>query len=366
MAEQREYVRYSDRVETKKPDEDQTIDAIIAAMQGEAAVTGERYHHGVRTSHAKSHGLLKGEMRVLGDLPEELRQGLFVTPGRTYEVLVRMAQVPGEILRDSVSTQRGVAIKVLNVDGEKLPGHDEGNTQDFLLDNDNRFPIADAAGFLVTLKGLGAATPAPEAVKQAVSDVARVTNEALRAVGGDSALLDFFGHPRRPPIADAYCSQAPIRYGDYIAKIAVFPVSPSQEALKGETVDVGDDPDAFRTETVKYFSTKGAEFEVRVQLCTDLKTMPVEDASKEWPEDESPYQPVARITLPPQDAYGAARQAYFDDGLSFSPAHSLAAFRPLGSLMQARLKTYGILSANRHARNGVEQQQPHALSDAPD
>ena len=30
--------------------------------------------------------------------------------------------------------------------------------------------------------------------------------------------------------------------------------------------------------------------------------MPVEDASKEWCEDQSPYQAVARIRLPRQDA----------------------------------------------------------------
>ena len=365
MPELRNYVRYSDSVEVQQADEDRTIDSIIAAMQRESAITAERYHHGVRASHAKSHGLLKGELRVLDDLPEELRQGLFAEP-RTYPVLVRMATVPGELLKDNVSTQKGVSIKVLDVDGPKLPGHEEERTQDFLLDNGNRFPNADAAQFLATIKALETATPAPEVLKRAVSAVARVSNEALNLVGADSATLDFFGHPPRHPVADAYYSQAAIRYGDYIAKIAVFPVSPDQKALEDETVDTSGAPDAFRTQTVKYFSTKGAEFEVRVQLCTDLDAMPVEDASKAWPAEESPYQPVARITLPPQDAYSPGRQAYFDDVLSFHPSHSLAAHRPLGSLMRARLKTYGVLSANRQARNGVEQQEPKSLVEVPE
>ena len=73
---------------------------------------------------------------------------------------------------------------------------------------------------------------------------------------------------------------------------------------------------------------------------------------------EAPHRPVARLVLPPQDAYSPARQAHFDDVLSFGPAHSLATHRPLGSITRARLQTYGILSANRHARNGVEPREP--------
>ncbi len=365
MSERRTYVRYSDDVEVVKPDEEQVINGIIAAMEGEGRITAERYHHAVRTSHAKSHGLLKGALRVLDGLPEPLRQGLFAE-ARTYPVIVRMSNVPGEILKDSVATERGMSIKVLGVDGPKLPGDEEETTQDFLLDNHSRFPNADAAGFLATIKGLKTATPAPEALKTAVSAVSRATNAALHAVGVDSANLDFFGHPPRHPLADSYYSQAPIRYGDYIAKIAIFPVSPEQKALEDKKLDVGEDPDALRTATVAYFRDKSAEFEVRVQLCTDLDTMPVEDASKEWPESDSPYQPVARLVLPSQNAYSPARQAYFDDLLSFRPAHSLAAFRPLGSLMRARLKAYGALSKSRHARNGQTQAEPRSLDDVPD
>lgn len=119
-----------------------------------------------------------------------------------------------------------------------LPGHEGERTQDFLLDDGDRFPNADAAQFLATIKGLEKATPAPEALKQAVSGVARAVNAALDAVGADSATLDFFGHPRRPPVADAYYSQAPIRYGDHIAKVGVFPVSPEQKALEDARVEM--------------------------------------------------------------------------------------------------------------------------------
>jgi hypothetical protein len=93
------YVRYSDAVETIEPGEDETFDKIIRVMAKGGEVTRQRYGRSVRTSHAKAHGLLKGELQVLDGLPGELRQGLFATP-RTYPVVVRLAHVPGELLDD--------------------------------------------------------------------------------------------------------------------------------------------------------------------------------------------------------------------------------------------------------------------------
>ena len=117
---------------------------------------------------------------------------------------------------------------------------------------------------------------------------------------------------------------------------------------------------------VEFFRSNPAEFEVRVQLCTDLDAMPVEDASAEWPEDRSPYQPVARLVLPPQDAWSPARQASVDDGLSFAPSHSLAAHRPLGSIMRARMKAYAVLGSARRRENGNPVREPRSISEVPD
>lgn len=105
---------------------------------------------------------------------------------------------------------------------------------------------------------------------------------------------------------------------------------------------------------------------IRVQLCTNLDTMPVEDASVQWPEDESPYQPVARLVLPRQDAMSEARKIIMNDAMSFRPGHSLASHRPLGSLMRARLRTYPALYAFRQRQNGNPQAEPSSLADIPD
>ncbi len=107
---QRNYVRYSDDVEVIEPDEEKTFDKIIEVMAKGSDVTRERYGRSVRTSHAKAHGLVAGELRVMDGLPEELRQGLFAAP-RTYPVIARLSHVPGEFLDDRrVSTPRGMAM----------------------------------------------------------------------------------------------------------------------------------------------------------------------------------------------------------------------------------------------------------------
>ena len=56
---------------------------------------------------------------------------------------------------------------------------------------------------------------------------------------------------------------------------------------------------------------------------------------------------------------------YFDDVMTFRPAHSLAAHRPLGSVMRARLQVYRALSDYRHRANGIEAANAPRFGDIP-
>ncbi|HEX6016305.1 MAG TPA: hypothetical protein VFY87_31770 [Geminicoccaceae bacterium] len=107
---------------------------------------------------------------------------------------------------------------------------------------------------------------------------------------------------------------------------------------------------------------------MRGQLRTNPETMPIEDALVAWPEQESPYLPVARITVPPQPAWSEARARQVDDGLSFSPWHGLAAHRPLGLVNRARKVAYPVAARFRAERNGCPIHEPRQrlrLSDRP-
>ncbi len=85
--------------------------------------------------------------------------------------------------------------------------------------------------------------------------------------------------------------------------------------------------------------------------------MPIEDATAHWAESLSQYQEVARLTLPAQEAWDRAKDAYFED-LSFDPHHTLAAHRPMGSINRARLAVYPAMSARRHSENNRPEVVP--------
>ena len=112
------YVRYTDDVEVISTDENKVVDGIIETMTTESKKVADRDGRTVRSSHAKSTSLVKGTFEVLPNLPPQLRQGLFGVP-RSFPVLMRFAQGPGEVLSDSVSTHRGIGLKVLGVEGPK-------------------------------------------------------------------------------------------------------------------------------------------------------------------------------------------------------------------------------------------------------
>ena len=210
------YLRYSPDIEQPDADEQETIDGIIQGMTQQSETVEGREKHAVRASHAKSSACVIGELIVTANLPEELAQGLFGKPG-TYPVAVRFAQGPGETLGDRVSTHRGMSIKVFSVEGEKLPGHTT-NTQDFVLATGSTFPSGTAKGFLRDGTVIGRSASLPEGVKSAVSSTMRNFNRLLHALGTESPKADFFGHPFGHPLADSYFSQAPMRWGDYVAK----------------------------------------------------------------------------------------------------------------------------------------------------
>ncbi|MBP1805110.1 catalase family protein [Rubellimicrobium aerolatum] len=357
------YLRYAPEIERPEPDEEAVIEGIIQGMIGQLGTVEAREGHAVRASHAKSTACVVGTMEVPDDLPAELAQGLFAR-GKTHAVAIRFAQGPGETLGDRVSTHRGMAIKVFGAEGERLPGHD-APVQDFVLSTGTTFPSGTARGFLRDGAAISGSAALPEGAKSAVSSLARNLNRALGAVGASSPTAEFFGHPYDHPLRNAYFSQAPLRWGDHVAKIGAFPASAPQDALRDWRLNPHQDEDGFRTATVAYFRAHDAVFELRAQLWANADTQPIEDASVEWPEADSQYRTVATITLPRQDAHSDARARFFDEALTFRPSHSLAAHRPLGSVMRARLRVYPALSEVRHRATGVAEAHPTRIEEIP-
>ncbi|GJE58913.1 catalase family protein [Methylobacterium trifolii] len=350
-------VRYSPDVEDVTPDEGETIaklndtfDTILETVAGNAG-------HAVRSVHAKAHGILEGVLRIDAGLPPELAQGLFAAPGE-HRVYMRLSTNAGDILPDAVSLPRGLALKVLDVDGERLPDAD-GTTQNFIMVNGQVFQAPNAKKFLGSLKLLAGTTDRAEGLKVAASTVLRGVNTALQAVGIESTTVAALGGaPNVDPLGETYYSVTPFRYGDHIAKFSLAPVSPALTALTGNTIDASGRPDAIRETVRAEMAGIAGVWEFRVQLCRDRERQPVEDPTVAWDEDEAPFQRVATITVDPQDSWDQARVQAVDEAMRFSVWTGLAAHRPLGNINRARNAPYRHAADFRERFNGCPIHEP--------
>jgi catalase len=358
------YLVYTHAVEQVPADEHVVIDELSRIMQHITRTMAARYRHAYRPVHAKSHGILKGVLEVKSGLPEYLAQGLFATAA-SYPVIMRFSTNPGDLLADNVSTPRGLAVKVLGVSGERMESSAGATTQDFVCVDGDVFSAPDPAGFLKQIKLFDKTLETPEGVKHVVSVAARAANATIGVVGLHSATLEGVGAPSVHILGESFTTVAPLRFGTHVAKVGFAPASANLEELTGKSVDL-DDYNALEELIKKFFRHEIAVWEVKVQLALATEEFPIEDASKEWPANESPWQTVATITVAPQETYSDARQLFADERLSFTPWHGLAAHRPLGGVMRSRLKAYQEASKYRAIRNGRELVEPASIDELPE
>jgi hypothetical protein len=359
-------VRYEASTETIGEHEAKTIQSLIKTMDRIQTIVAKDIGHAKRGVHAKAHGVLVGEFEVLPDLPPVLAQGLFATP-QTYPAALRLSTIPGDVLDDAVSVPRGAALKIVGVNGPRVAGSEQDATQDFLFLTGRAFSAATADAFLRNLKLLAATTDKAPGLKKVVSSVARAAEKIVERLGGHSpTLLTLGGYPEINLLGDEFYTQGPILYGDYMAKLALKPFSDNLRALTRQRLNLSGSPDGIRQAVVKFFQTSSAVWDIQVQLCTNLATMPIEDASVIWPETESPYLSVARLHMPAQDAWRADRVELLDERMSFSPWHALASHRPLGGIMRARQAVYAAAAQFRVDYNDRTLAEPRSAADLAD
>jgi hypothetical protein len=159
------------------------------------------------------------------------------------------------------------------------------------------------------------------------------------------------------PASNAYFSMAPIRFGKYVAKYRVKPVGDRHDSYLDLVKRLGSQADAMRLALEETLQTQEVRFEFQVQLRTSERMMPVEDASVEWPESESPYRTVAHLLLPRQEIKLLRQQDAYQN-LSFSVWHALAAHRPLGGINRVRRLAYTLSSAWRRQQAGAKLADP--------
>ncbi|MEF3365877.1 catalase family protein [Methylocystis sp. 9N] len=293
-----------------------------------------RYPEGMarRGVHPKDHGCVKATFTVNPDLPENYRVGVFATPGKQYLAWIRFSNATPVLAADlgkGGPDSRGMAIKLMGVEGETLLDEPGGKTQDFLLINLPAFAFPNVSEYLAVTKIQVAnhddispffAPPISPERKKTLAVVKKIKETSL-------------GNPLESP----YFSAAPFLFGqDKVAKFSVAPLS------KDKT-PVPEHPGAnYLREAMKKsldFATGApAAFDFRVQLRND-DSLPIEDATAEWSETSAPPQNVARIDIARQD-FDNPLQATECEHMAFTPWHGLKVHQPLGGINRLRLGVY--------------------------
>ncbi len=331
--------------EQELPDEERYTQEIIDQIAG--FLEDNWLPGGVqRFGNTKTHGIVRGEFRVLPGLPEYLRHGVLATE-RTYPAWVRFSG-PGPYAPSDLEDygQCSVAIKLMDVPGAKLID-DERRTQDLLLGS---APVCVAANVRENAR-------LQRSVRADTSPFYYLDPRGPLLVGLMQALYSRMHHS---PLEVQYYSTVPYALGPRQAvQYSLKPRSLTQTRIPPR-------PPAnyLRNAMIKTLAEGAWSFDFMVQVQTDPHRMPIEDASVKWPEKLSPYIPVAELRLPRQ-RFASPAQLEFADHLSYNPWHSLDAHRPLGNTNRARRRVYLELSRLRQSMNKREHIEPTGAEQFP-
>lgn len=176
--------------------------------------------------------------------------------------------------------------------GERLPGAEADTTQDFLLVSSPVFAADTAKTFARGLKLLALTTGRCEWAKAALSALPRpIARGPKQVFGFDLILLNGAGgYPLVNLPGERYYTQAPLRFGDYIAKLDIVPASANFQAADRPVGPAPRDPRG----ACPHPGRRGRLLDRQGAALPRSGGDPIEDASIVWPESVSPISPSRR------------------------------------------------------------------------
>lgn len=298
-----------------------------------------------RDAHAKAVACVRATFSVNGDIPTHFRHSVFSQPGREYKAWVRFSNGDMLVQPDSKPDARGMAIKLMEVEGKPIaPEMGTGGTQDFIMTNTpaffnrNIFDYADDATYLARF----------ERTKWFISlfPPRLHPKQFYRAIQTVSSKID-------TPLAPQYYSMLPYQLGNTRLKFSARPCPGSHYPKATDKSD----PDFLTRQIENTLANGAACFDFMVQPKVPGAYMPMDDATVIWPEQKSPFIPIARLHIPAQQL-GGEPQRQFCENLSMNPWHGVGQWQPEGSLNRARRVVYNAVSAFRHEKNDVQRSEP--------
>ncbi|MCA9470491.1 MAG: catalase family protein [Nitrospirales bacterium] len=334
--------------EQEPPDEKQTIENIKSLLSTQLAKQYEGKEF-LRDTHPKSNGCVKARFIVDPEIPEKFQVGVF-EKGHSYPAWLRFSNSAPEVTPDQDQDFRGLAIKLFDVKGERLPiPGDEQHTQDFLF-------IAFPGFFAGTPKDFfeffdGEFNGGPLATKAYFAKRPRALRNTLK---GRKQFAN--------PLEITWFSVAPFQLGAPNPDGSALAVKYKVKSCIERQSPLPDQPsDDYLEEAMARDLARGdwcLEFLIQVQQ--DPDTMPVEDTLAVWDEEKAPFTKVATIQIPRQTFTSDAQKLFCED-LSFNPWHGLTVHKPLGGINRARRDEMKAISDLRLKQRGVTRTEPTGL-----
>ncbi len=345
---------YAENVEVIPSDEAHDISRVVQALKALLQRSRDKTGHFQGDVHVKTHGCAAAELRVLPNLPPELAQGLFKNE-RTFSAVVRFSNSASQPQADLIPDGRGLAIKVFDVEGDRLTSDDtSGRTQDFVMVNHPVFFARNVKDFLRLEQVLVSADDNPlVTVAQGLTGgswnpLQWHWREALTAA-------QIAGICQRILLATP--TSAWLRFGSASSwrNTASDPRGFAAQ-LVGFGIPAGNPTDALRLMLEETLRSQQLLFEFQIQLRTSASSMPIEDATVEWPESESPYRTVALLLIPRQEIDTEQQKAMCRQ-LAFNVWNALADHRPLGGINRLRREVYPVSAAWRRQEGFAPSQE---------
>lgn len=291
---------------------------------------GGRFYRGV---HAKATGVVKATFQIGNDVPENLRHGVFREPGRTFDAIARFSNAAETLVPDNKETVRGLAIKLLDVAGDRAIPDDPDRTQDFLMVDHPVFPFPGPRSYLRFLRLKNFPLIGKLLLGANLTIFEREPLTILKSAARNQVAS---------PLEDTYWSGAPIWLGDADGNTGH---AIKYSAVPREVTSVPPPPeqrtaDYLSEALIRHLREKEAVFDFKVQLQTDAVAMPVENVSVEWDEQVSPPITVATLRIASQAVGPETELARQCEAMSFTTWHALREHRPLGGTNRLRKAVY--------------------------
>jgi len=295
-----------------------------------------------RDAHPKHIALLKAEFIVEANIPDKAKAGIFKNPEK-FNCLIRLSNASGKVQSDAVKDFRGFALKVYDVKGDFI-NKQSNPTQDFLLMSYPVMPLGTVKMFRDAVYYSIKWHPSLLALKFLFSGKGSVLK----------ALKDGKQNPTSP-LDIRYWSTTPYQLGTEIVKYKIVPSSSFKSKLPVPLTE-----NYLSENLVNHLDQSEASFDFMVQFFQKESCTPIEDASIEWKESESPFIKVATIKIPKQQ-FKTKERSELAEHLAFSPFNALTEHKPIGGINRARAIVYQRLSDFRLEMNKISREDYNTI-----